>query len=128
MPLKKGDLKTVPIQISNNSFVSIYDVSYIRKPRELINEKGGKFIALRVSPLNLIIKKLDRNESTTTGLHFIFLAESIVSADFDFVVIYKPFWLSPFSLKKPFRFAYTLNDKGETFLLHRAIQESNKDV
>jgi len=125
MPLTKGDLKSAPIIITNNSLVPIYDVTYICRARELVNEKGGKIIAYNegVSPLNLVIEKLGRNESTTTGLPFTFVAEKIVSADFDFVVIYKPFWLCPYTLKSPFRFASTQNDKGEIFLLKRAISE-----
>jgi len=125
MPLAKGDLKSAPIIITNNSLVPIHDVTFVCMARELVNEKGGKIIAYNkgVSPRNFVIEKLGRNESTTTGLPFTFVAGKIVSADFDFVVIYKPFWLCPYTLKSPFRFASTKNDKGEIFLLKRSISE-----
>ena len=124
-PLKRGNLATCPMNITNNGFLPIYDVSYVCKARELINEKGGKIIACNkgISPRNFVIEKLDRNETTTTGLPFTFVAGQIVSADFDFVIIYKPFWFSPFTLKKAFRFASAANDKGDIFLLHRSISE-----
>jgi hypothetical protein len=125
MPLTKGDLKSAPIMITNNSLVPIHDVTYICRARELVNENGGKIIAYNkgVSPRNFVIEKLGRNETTTTGLPFTFVAGKIVLADFDFVVIYKPFWLCPYTLKSSFRFASTQNDKGEIFLLKRAISE-----
>jgi len=124
-PLQKGNLATCPMNITNNGFLPIYDISYICKARELINEKGGKIIAYNkgISPRNFVIEKLNRNETTTTGLPFTFVAGQIVSIDFTFIIIYKPFWLSPFTLKKPFRFASAANDKGENFLLHRSISE-----
>ena len=125
MPLTRGDLKSAPIIITNNSLVPIHDVTFICRARELVNEKGGKIIAYNkgVSPPNFVVEKLGRNESTTTGLPFTFVAEKIVSADFDFVVTYKPFWLCPYTLKSPFRFASSQNDKGEIFLLKRATSE-----
>ncbi len=126
MPLEKGNLKSVPIQIKNNSYVSIYDVSYTCRARSLINEKGGKIIVYNkgVTPHNFGIKKLNRNEATTVGLPFTFVAGKIVSADFDFVVTYKPFWLSPFTLRKPYRFASSKNNETEVFLLKKAVSEN----
>ncbi|MCK4469595.1 MAG: hypothetical protein KAU60_14725 [Desulfobacterales bacterium] len=124
-PLKTGDLSSSPICISNNSLLPIHDVSYVCEVRELKNKEGGKIIIYEkgVTPTGFIIAKLGKGETATTGLPFTFVAAPIASVDFEFVVTYRPFWICPFTMEKPFRFASAVNDRGEIFLLPRSISE-----
>jgi hypothetical protein len=123
-PLQRGDLKSTPIQITNNSFLAIHDVSYICKPKIIKTDTLNVFTKEGITGPKIIINKLERGESATIRLPFWWLGGPVILTDFDLTITYKTLPFMSFMSEKSFRFASASNSDGEIILLKRAISEN----
>jgi len=114
---------STPFIITNSGITGIHDVTFICRLRHATNEQGGKIIAYGgVRPTGFIISEIGPGESATTGLPFTWIGDVTASADFDFVLEYRP---SYFPLKKhiALRFATARQKDGSLVWLPRALSE-----
>ena len=123
-PLIQSDPFSTPFVITNSGLTKIYQVDFTCRLRHATNEKGGKIKAFEkgVRPTGFGITEIGPGESATTGLPFTWIGGTIVSADFDFVLEYRPSYY-PLKKKSTFRFATARQQDGTFVWLPRALAE-----
>ena len=124
--LDPNDPFWTPFVISNGGYTSIHDVFYYCKLRQATNSVAGKVIAYDkgVRPIRLPLPSIEPGESTAVGLPFSWISqdEPIISADFDFVLKYRPSYY-PFKREKSFRSATATSQEKGLIWLPRTLSE-----
>lgn len=113
---------STPFVITNSGLTGINQVSFVCRLRHATNDKGGKIIANNVRPTGFGIAKIGPGESATTGLPFTWIGDTTASADFDFVLEYRPSYY-PLKKESTFRFATARQQDGTLVWLPRALAE-----
>jgi len=124
--LSPKDPFSTPFVITNSGLTGINHVTFICRLRHAINDRGGKIIGpekgVPVRPTDFVIPEIRPGESATTGLPFTWIGDTIVSADFDFVLEYRPSYY-PLRKESTFRFATARQQDGTLVWLPRALAE-----
>lgn len=115
---------STPFVITNSGLTGINHVTFVCRLRHATNDQGGKIIAFEkgVRPTGFVIPEIRPGESATTGLPFTWIGGTTVSADFDFVLEYRPSYY-PLRKQSTFRFATARQQDGTLVWLPRALAE-----
>jgi hypothetical protein len=114
---------STPFVITNSGIIGIHDVTFLCRLRHATNEQGGKIIVTGgVRPTGFVISEIGPGESATTGLPFTWIGDVTASADFDFVLEYRPSYF-PFKKNVALRFATARQKDGSLVWLPRALSE-----
>jgi hypothetical protein len=115
---------STPFVITNSGMTGINNVTFICRLRHATNDQGGKIIAFEkgVRPMDFVVKEIRPGESATTGLPFTWIGGTTASADFDFVLEYRPSYY-PLKKQSTFRFATARQQDGTLVWLPRALAE-----
>jgi hypothetical protein len=121
--LDPRDPFSTPFVITNSGITGIHDVTFLCRLRHATNEQGGKIIATGgVRPTGFLVSEIGPGESATTGLPFTWIGDVTASADFDFVLEYRPSYF-PFKKHVALRFATAKQKDGSLVWLPRALSE-----
>lgn len=115
---------STPFVITNSGLTGINHVTFVCRLRHATNDQGGKIIAFDkgVRPKGFVITEIKSGESATTGLPFTWIGGTTASADFDFVIEYRPSFY-PLKKQSTFRFATARQQDGTLVWLPRALAE-----
>ncbi len=115
---------STPFVITNSGLTGINQVTFFCRLRHATNDQGGKIIAYEkgVHPTGFNISKIGPRESATAGLPFTWIGGTTASADFDFVLEYRPSYY-PLKRQSTFRFATARQKDGTLVWLPRAMAE-----
>ncbi len=122
--LDPKDPFSTPFVITNSGLTGIHKVTFVCRLRHATNDQGGKIIAYEkgVRPTGFVIAEIGPGESATTGLPFTWIGGITASADFDFVLEYRPSYY-PLKKQSTFRLATARQQDGTLVWLPRALAE-----
>jgi hypothetical protein len=113
-----------PFVISNSGLTGINEVTFLCRLRHATNDQGGKIVAYNKGGrlAGFKISQIAPSESATVRLPFAWIGGTLVSADFDFVLEYRPSYY-PLRKEATFRFATAPQQDGTLVWLPRAKAE-----
>lgn len=115
---------STPFVISNSGLTGINEITFLCRLRHATNDQGGKVIAYNKGGrlAGFKISQIASGESATVRLPFAWIGGTTVSADFDFVLEYRPSYY-PLRKEATFRFATARQQDGTLVWLPRAKAE-----
>lgn len=123
-PLDSLNPFSAPFIISNDGILPIYSVNIHIYPRNVRDASGAEVILKQgIKSSNPPIPIMAPGEKVTLGLPFPFIFQApLISADIEYVVIYRPDWIFWHQCKQ-FRFGLTKNSSGSYIWLPRGMSE-----
>lgn len=117
---------SAPFVITNEGYLPIHDVTFRCAIRHYKGANGGNIEVYKgggITPSGFVLSEMPPGEKATVGCPFPFKGwEPVISADFDFVVVYRPDFL-PWKQEKRFRFGTVKGGDGLLRWYPRSMSE-----